>query len=111
MRGRESLPSSLQGLKPTLSIPFTSGLRPRPPKESIMRRLLVGCRGGDSFFGLQPGAFDVPSEAEGLQGIDAVPVDVHLIPGMAVAGCLRLGMVVIVPAFAKRQDGNPEAVG
>jgi hypothetical protein len=30
----------LQGLKPTFSIPFTPGLKPRPPKEPFMRKLL-----------------------------------------------------------------------
>jgi len=33
--GGGSLQSFLQGLKPTLSIPFTSRLKPRPPKEHL----------------------------------------------------------------------------
>jgi hypothetical protein len=31
----------LQGLKPTFTIPYTSGLKPRPPKETFIRLLLV----------------------------------------------------------------------
>ena len=55
------------------------------------------------------GAADRRSEAKLLRkpdmvkGADTHPVDIKFIPGEAVADRARIGVVVVVPAFAKRQ--------
>jgi hypothetical protein len=41
---------------------------------------------------------------------DAVVVDVELVPGEAVAGADRVGVVVVVPAFAAGEQGDPPVV-
>src|SRR5271165_1413344 len=55
-------------------------------------------------------AFDVPSEADGLEGVDAVPIHVEFIPLQAVTRGLRRIVMVIVPAFAKGENGHPKAI-
>ena len=54
--------------------------------------------------------FDVPGEADKAQCGDAIPVRVELVPGQAVTGGLRMGVMVVVPSFAKGQQRHPEAV-
>ncbi len=49
-------------------------------------------------------------EAEFLHQPDAVVVDVELVPGEAVAGADGVGVVVVVPAFAAGEDGDPPVV-
>ena len=44
------------------------------------------------------------------QGADAVPVRINFIPGNAVARRLRDRVMIVVPAFAERQDRDPETV-
>ena len=56
------------------------------------------------------GDLDVPGQAEGLQHADANPVDVELVPGQAVARRRRVGVVVVVPALAERQQRHPPVV-
>lgn len=41
---------------------------------------------------------------------DTVVVDVELVPGEAVAGADGVGVVVVVPAFAAGEDGDPPVV-
>src|SRR6185312_16517831 len=56
------------------------------------------------------GDFEVPREAEALQEIDQNPGVVYLIPCEAVTNRRRIGVVIVVPAFAKRERGNPPVV-
>src|SRR5262249_39414792 len=51
-----------------------------------------------------------PDQAQFLQRPEYVPVKVNLIPPEAMAGYLRVGVMVVVPAFAEAQDRYPEAV-
>jgi hypothetical protein len=60
--------------------------------------------------GMEGASFDVPGEAEEAEDGDAVPVGIELIPGEAVTGGLGVGVVVVVPAFAEGEEGDPEAV-
>src|ERR1700730_4450463 len=55
--------------------------------------------------------FDVPGKTEFLQRRDSVPVHVNFVPGQAMLSSLRRGVVIVMPAFPKSQDGNPETVG
>jgi hypothetical protein len=56
------------------------------------------------------GDLDLFSEAELAEHPDAVVVDVELVPGEAVASTDWMGVVVIVPAFAAGEDGDPPVV-
>jgi len=68
--------------------------------------------GGDCGFGfrVQGACFDVPGETKKAKGGDAVPVGIELVPGEAVTGGLRVSVVVVVPAFAKGEQRDPETV-
>src|SRR5436309_1642911 len=68
--------------------------------------------GGDLFFvrlGHLRGP-DVPDEPEGLEEPQREPRGVELVPSQAVAGRDRVGVVVVVPAFAKREQRHPPRV-
>src|SRR6516164_6192233 len=54
--------------------------------------------------------FHIPSQAEHAENADAVPVHVAFVPCQSMTGRLGMGMVIVVPAFAERQHGYPEAV-
>jgi hypothetical protein len=88
--------------------------RGRKNKEQLNPKVLFvspsalgsGTAGSDGLGGLGEGGmefvgFDVPGQAYETQGGDAVPVGVDLVPGEAVARGLRMGVVVVVPAFAE----------
>jgi len=45
--------------------------------------------------------FNVPRQAEGLQGPNAIPIQINFIPGKTVPRRLWLGMMIVVPAFAE----------
>src|SRR5579863_5010713 len=59
---------------------------------------------------VQLGHFEIGSESDALQNVDQNPGVVDLVPGQPVANRCWMGMVVVVPAFAKRQCGNPPVV-
>src|SRR5689334_2411031 len=68
---------------------------------SCGRKLLQWDLGRFDLYGfLQLGRFHVPNQTHGAQNADAVPVEVDLIPGQAVTRRLRVGVVIVVPAFA-----------
>jgi hypothetical protein len=71
---------------------------------------VLGCDLTIGGFCFKPGRFDVPGQSERAQGPNAPPVHVDFIPRVAVARGLRVGMVIVVPAFAKRKNGHPEAI-
>jgi hypothetical protein len=50
---------------------------------------------------------DVPRKAERSQSANTVPVHVDFIPGYSVTRRLRNGMVIVVPSFAERKQGDP----
>src|SRR5271156_377525 len=54
---------------------------------------------------------DLPREADLLKQPDAVPVRIDFIPLQAVARGNRMRVVIVVPAFAPGQQGDPPAVG
>src|SRR5262249_2226904 len=73
----------------------------------------------DAHFGLGPRTmfqffqtwgFHVPGKAEHAEHADAVPVDIEFIPGKSVTRRLWVRVVVVMPAFAEREHGDPEAV-
>src|SRR5581483_4831703 len=53
---------------------------------------------------------DIPSQPELLQDPDTVPVGINLIPLEPVRGRCGMRMMIVVPAFAKSQEGHPPAV-
>src|SRR5208282_6664033 len=53
----------------------------------------------------------VPRQSEFLQRPDAVPVHVDFIPGQAMTRGNRMRMMIVVPTFAKGQDGDQSVVG
>src|SRR5690349_6582502 len=55
-------------------------------------------------------ALNVTSEAKHSQSANAIPVQVDLIPSQAVTGRLGNSVMVVVPAFAKGQQGDPKTV-
>src|SRR5271170_6051290 len=56
------------------------------------------------------GDLDLFGEADFGEPPDAVVVDVELVPGEPVARADRVGVVVVVPAFAAGEDGDPPVV-
>lgn len=56
------------------------------------------------------GDLDFFGEADFFEEPDAVVVDVELVPGEAVTGADGVGVVVVVPAFAAGEDGDPPVV-
>jgi len=65
----------------------------------------------DCFFATQFWQGNVPSQADHAQRADPIPVQIDFVPCQAVPSHLRKGMMIVVPAFAKRQDRYPETVG
>src|SRR4051812_5542734 len=53
---------------------------------------------------------DVLCPSEFLEYSDRDPVLIELVPPRAVSGRGRVGVVVVVPAFAKGEDGNEPVV-
>ncbi len=53
---------------------------------------------------------DVPGQAERLQRADAHPVEIDFVPREAVARAGRMGVMVVVPPFAERQQRDPPVV-
>ena len=66
--------------------------------------------GGFGVGGVELGDLHLLGEAELFQQPDAVVVDVDLVPGEAVAGADGVGVVVVVPAFAAGEQGDPPGV-
>ena len=59
---------------------------------------------------IEPLRLHIPSEAENPQNQNSIPVRVEFVPGHAVTGGLRIGVMVVVPALTERQERHPEAV-
>src|SRR6266851_1259056 len=74
--------------------------------------LLAGglCSGGFGVLGVELGDLDLFGEADLAEEPDAVVVDVELVPCQAVAGADGMGVVVVVPALAAGEDGDPPVV-
>src|SRR5579875_592696 len=82
---------------------------------SMMRRFVSGSQalvgaGGFGVLGVELGDLDLFGEAGFFEEPDAVVVDIELVPGEAVAGADRVGVVVVVPAFAAGEQSDPPAV-
>src|SRR6202042_922097 len=60
--------------------------------------------------GVEFGDLDLLGQTHLAQHPDTVVVDVKLVPGEAVAGADGVGVVVVVPAFAAGEDGDPPVV-
>jgi len=54
--------------------------------------------------------FDLLGEAERLERPDSVPVHVYLVPPQAVPGGGGMSMMVVVPAFAKCDQGDQPVI-
>ena len=68
---------------------------------------------GAGWFGVvrvELGDLDFFGEADLGEQPDAVVVDVELVPGEAVTGADRVGVVVVVPAFAAGEESDPPVV-
>jgi len=61
--------------------------------------------------GRQLGAVYVRGESKLIESPDAVPVEVNLIPLQTVPGRDGVGMMVVVPTLAKRENRHPPAIG
>ena len=61
-------------------------------------------------FGIEFSDLNPFCESDFAEEPDAVVVDVELVPFEAVAGADGMGVVVVVPAFAEGEQGDPEAV-
>src|SRR5580700_135775 len=57
------------------------------------------------------GALNLFGEMEFVQNPDTVPVEVHFIPAQAVASGSRMRVMIVVPAFAEGDHGDPKIVG
>ena len=69
------------------------------------------CRGSDDLgFGMEGAGFDIPCESADAKRGDAVPVGIEFVPGETVTGRLRMGMVVVMPAFAEGEESDPHAI-
>src|SRR4051794_21554626 len=83
-------------------------------RDAAARRLSMG--GGFGRFGRrdihfgEPHAIDVPDEAELLEYPDNPAGRIDLVPGHAGIGGTGMGMVVVVPAFAEREDRDEPVV-
>ena len=66
--------------------------------------------GGLGVLGVELGDLDFFGEAELLEKPDAVVVDVELVPGEAMARGDGMGVVVVVPALAAGDEGDPPVV-
>ena len=55
-------------------------------------------------------AVDVASEAEFVHEPDAVPIEIDFVPAEAVARGDWMRVMIIVPAFAPAEDGDPPTV-
>src|SRR2546423_756227 len=71
-------------------------------------RTLCACRFG--VVGVELGDLDFFREADLGEEPDAVVVDVELVPGEAMARADRMGVVVVVPAFATGKQSDPPGV-
>jgi len=65
---------------------------------------------GFGVLGIELRDLDFFSEADFAKNPDAVVVDVELIPGEAVTSADRVGVVVVVPAFAAGEQSDPPVV-
>jgi len=54
---------------------------------------------------------NVPRQSKHTQDPNSVPVEIELVPGKSMPGSLGMRVVIVVPALAKSQHGNPETVG
>src|SRR6476646_3137876 len=54
---------------------------------------------------------DVPRQAADLERPDANPVEIQLVPRETVTRARRMGVMVVVPAFAEGQERNPPVFG
>src|SRR5882762_1693454 len=81
----------------------------RPP--DVIRHS-IDLLGGDLLFGglAGPGGPDVPDQPDGAKALQFDPGEVEFVPGQAVARRGRVGVVVVVPAFAERQERHPPHV-
>jgi hypothetical protein len=66
--------------------------------------------GGFGVLGIEFSDLDLLGETDFGEEPDAVVVDVELVPFEAVAGADGVGVVVVVPAFAAGEDGDPPVV-
>ena len=54
---------------------------------------------------------DIPREAADLERPDANPVEIEFVPRETVTRARRMGVMVVVPAFAEGDECNPPVVG
>src|SRR3979490_1878242 len=122
---RISIPASRQLTMTQLMLrKRTAAVRqtPRTIKKAMDRRRLPDVirhsiersegLGGDLFFGrlAHLGHPDVPDEPDDLEELQLDPGGVELVPGQAVAGRGRVGVVIVVPAFPECQGRDPPRV-
>src|SRR5438552_2870053 len=66
--------------------------------------------GGFGILGIELGDLDFFGEANFAEKPDAVIIDVELVPGEAVTCADRVGVMVVVPAFASGEECDPPVV-
>ena len=93
------------GIRRLLPQTITQPLRLKPLDAGLRgRRRVWGWRGRNL------AVWTFVGEAELGEEPDAVVVEVELVPGEAVAGADGVGVVVVVPAFAAGEQGDPPGV-
>ena len=73
-----------------------------------MLQLVGACRLG--IVAVKPSDLNLFGKTDLLEEPDAVVVDVELVPGEAVTSADGVGVVVVMPAFAAGQQGDPPVV-
>jgi hypothetical protein len=73
---------------------------------------MVGLGTADHYCGfrVKGAGFYVPCQTTDSQDGDAVPVGIELVPCQTVTRGLRMGVVVVVPAFAEGEQSDPHAI-
>jgi len=54
---------------------------------------------------------DLRSQSEDFKRPDSVPVHVYLVPPKTVPGGRRMGMMIVMPAFAECEKRDQEVIG
>src|SRR5260221_719042 len=78
------------------------------PPAYARERVLGGFAGGGG--AVHAGDADGFRDAEELQDLDLDPGDIELKPGQAMASRGGMCVVVVMPAFTEREEGNPPAI-
>src|SRR5665811_2297844 len=75
----------------------------KPPLSGSRHRVLPGAHRTTWYL-------KIPCKPHHAHCANAIPIQIELVPCKTVAGRLRFGVVVIMPAFSEGQHSDPKAV-